>query len=112
MMGGRFTDVINMDGLSDDGKAIAGCWFGLMTPKSDLTFQMEESKPAPRTAAALAELVDRGVISVEPLNKHGGLVYRPLVDCQQAFRWFMKNAERPEINFRLTVPLAQKDPAP
>jgi hypothetical protein len=98
---------LNMDGLSDDAKAIAGCWFGKMKVggESALTLMLRELKPAPRTQAALDELVNRGAISVEPFNRFGGLVYKPLVDCHDAFVWFMKNAKRPDVNFRLMVPV-------
>lgn len=98
-----------MDTLSDDAKAIAGCWFARMrvNGESALTLQLIELKPAPRTQAALDELVACGAISVEPFNRAGGLVYKPLVDCFAAFRWFMENANKPEVNFRLMVPVDQ-----
>jgi hypothetical protein len=98
---------IDLENLSDDAKAIAGCWFGLMKPNSEsaLTLHFQKLKPAPRTEVALAELVEKGAISVEPFNEFGGLVYRPLVDCHSAFMWFMKNAKRPDLKFRLMVPI-------
>ena len=101
------SEKLNMDGLSDDAKAIAGCWFAKMRVGGDsaLTLHLVELKPAPRTQAALDELVDRGAISVEPFNGSGGLVYKPQVDCFEAFSWFMRNAKRPEVNFRLMVPV-------
>lgn len=104
---------IDLSALSDDAKAIAGCWFAKMKVdgESALTLHLVENVPAPRTAAALAELVEKSVISVEPFNRFGGLVYRPLVDCFSAFRWFMENAERPEINFQLMVPAPASHPS-
>jgi hypothetical protein len=89
---------------------LAGCWFALMKPNSQstVTFHLQKSKPTPRTETALAELVGKAVLSVEPLNEFGGLVYRPLVNCHDAFLWFMKNAEkRPELNFQLMVPISE-----
>lgn len=98
---------LNMDGLSDDAKAIAGCWFANMRVGTEaaVTLELRSLKPAPRTQVALDELVNWGAISREPLNKHGGLVYKPLVDCFEAFPWFMANAKKPEVNFRLMVPV-------
>ena len=107
-----FSKKLDMADLSNDAKMIAGCWFGRMTPRSDLTLCMEESEPAPRTAAALAELVERQVVSVEPYYNRKGRVYRPLVDCDDAFRWFMKHAQRKEHNFRLMVPITRGDHLP
>lgn len=99
-------ETLDLATLSDDAKAIAGCWFAKMKVdgESALTLHMVENVPAPRTEAALAELVERGVVSVAPFNRFGGLVYKPLIDCHPAFRWFMENAKRPDINFRLMVP--------
>lgn len=98
---------LNMERLSDDAKVIASCWFGNMRVggQSDLTLHLRESRPAPRTQAALDELVDRGAISVEPFNRYGGIVYRPLVDCFDALLWFarLSDAEREPHNFPLMV---------
>ncbi len=103
---------LNMDDLSDDAKALAGCWFAKMGPKSDgLTLHLKELKPAPRTQAALDEMVARGVLSKTPFNQYGGEVYKPLLDCFEAFRWFMANAEREDINFRLMVPVNDAEEA-
>ena len=104
-----FAEKLNMDGLSDDAKAIAGVWFARMTPKSDgLTLHLRENKPAPRTQAALDELVDRGVISVSRFNRYGGLVYKPLVDCWEAFVWYAKDADKDAVNFQLMVPVGDQ----
>lgn len=103
--------LIDLSILSDDAKAIAGCWFALMKPNSQsaLTLHLIENKPAPRTQDALDELVGKGVLSVEPFNEFGGLVYKPLVDCHDAFKWFMENAERPDLKFRLMVPTTPQE---
>lgn len=108
------SEELNMDGLSNDAKAIAGCWFANMKVdgRSALTLHLRELKPAPRTQAALDELVNRGAISCEPFNRFGGLVYKPLVNCRAAFRWFMENAEKPEVNFRLMVPVNATEDTP
>lgn len=107
------TEKLNMDALSDDAKVIASCWFGNMRVggQSELTLHLRESRPAPRTQAALDELVNRGAVSVEPYNRYGGVVYRPLVDCFDAFVWFAKlsDAEREPHNFSLMVPVAPAD---
>lgn len=101
------SEKLNMGGLSNDAKAIAGCWFANMKVGGEgaLTLHLRELKPAPRTQAALDELVNWGAISCEPFNRYGGLVYKPLVDCFDAFVWFMENAKKPDVNFRLMVPV-------
>lgn len=93
--------------LSDDAKAIAGCWFAQMRVdgESSLTLHLETLKPAPRTQVALDELVAKQVVSVKPFNEFGGLVYKPLINCSPAFIWFMENAKDPTVNFRLMVPV-------
>ena len=82
-------EAINLDTLSDDAKALAGVWFGLMKVDGmgTLTLHLIENKPTARTQAALDELLAAKVISVEPFNKAGGLVYRPLVNCHPAYQW-------------------------
>lgn len=79
--------------LSDDAKAVAAGHFGLMSRKSSLTFHTP-SRITERGRAALDELVQAGVCSVEPFNRFGGLVYRPLVDCKPFARWMMANTEK------------------
>lgn len=100
---------IDLAVLSDDAKAIAGVWFGMMRPgKGSVTHHLRELKPTDRTQAALDELVAKGVISVEPFNRFGGLVYRPLMDCHAAFAWFGKLRDTPAmeaVNWRLMEPV-------
>lgn len=107
-----FAEKLNMEGLSGDAKAIAGIWFAQMRPTSDgVTMHLRENKPAPRTQSALDELVNRGAISVGPFNRFGGLVYKPLVDCWDAFVWFSKleDGEKEAVNFRLMVPASEDE---
>jgi len=75
-----------VENLSFDAKCIAGAWFGIMSPgKGEVTLQLNSVRPTDRALAALAELVERRVISVEAFNRYGGLVYRPLIDCRWGF---------------------------
>lgn len=103
------SEAIDLDSLSDDAKVIAGCWFAKMRVggESALTLHLIENKPAPRTQAALDELVAKGVVSVSPFNRFGGLVFKPLVDCFSAFQWLMTNSEREGVNFQLMVPITK-----
>ena len=96
---------IDLSKLSDDAKAIAGCWFGIMKPNSssNLTLELVSQKPAPRTQIALDQLVEHNFVSVRPLNSKGGLVYTPLVNCAPAFAWFMQHADRDDLRFPLMV---------
>jgi hypothetical protein len=99
-------------GLSDASKAVAGAWFGLMRPgKSEVTFQLREARPSDEAQAGLNDLVEHGIISVEPFNRYGGLVYRPLVDCHCFFVWLGKNRANPAAKIRMTVPLASEKEA-
>jgi len=77
---------IDLDELSFDARILAAAWFG-MGMKTSVTLHLRESRPAPRTRAAMDELVAKKVISVEPYNEFGGLVCRPLMDCRNASRW-------------------------
>lgn len=80
------TSPIPMDALSFDAKVLAGAWFGLGM-RTSVTLQLRESRPAARTQKAIDELVDGGVVSAEPFNDFGGLVFKPLMDCRDASRW-------------------------
>lgn len=64
-------DVENLK-LSEDAEYLARniFWYA-----GKLTFQEVESKPTARTQAALDELVDTGILTVEPFNRFGGKVY-------------------------------------
>lgn len=103
-----------IDTLSEDAKCLAGVWFGLMTPKKGkVTLQLVESRPAPRTQSALDELVEKGVISVEPYNKFGGLVYRPLIDCHDAYKYQARlflSGKGDHVNWQLMEPLRSQTP--
>ena len=89
--------------LSDEAKCVASAWFGMMSPgKGELTFELQGRKPAAWAQKGLNELVREGFVSVEPFNKYGGLVYRPMVDCHWAFRWFARNTKHPLGKLPLT----------
>jgi hypothetical protein len=67
--------------LSDDAKCVYTVMFGFgRAGSSTLTFHMVESKPAPRTQAALEELVRVNFLSVAPFNKYGGVTYTLIVE--------------------------------
>lgn len=89
---------------SDDARAVLGAWFGF-GGKTKLELMLRENKPAPRTQAALDELVAAGALSVEPFNQFGGLVYRPLIDTLPYFSWLGENATNPALKFQLMVPV-------
>lgn len=92
-----------MGDLSFDAKCIAGAWFSMMTPgKGDLTFQLRTARPSDRALAALAELVGAGIVSVEPFNRYGGLVYRPLVDCRWGYDFLREHEDNPAIKWPIT----------
>lgn len=70
--------------ISQDAMFCGGSLFGMMKPGSgELTFRMKASRPTDRTRKALDELVGAGLISVEPFNQFGGLVYRPLTQFKR-----------------------------
>jgi len=92
-----------MDDLSFDAKCIAGAWFGIMIPgKGGLTFQLQESAPSDRAQDALDELVRSKIISVEPFNRYGGLVYRPLINCSWGFEFLRAHEDDPAIKWPIT----------
>lgn len=90
--------------LSDRAKSVAGAWFGMMSPgKGELTFQLRGARPSDEAQAGLDELVRAGVVSVEPFNKFGGIVYRPLIDFRWALRWLDRNMKNPAATILMTV---------
>lgn len=99
--------LIDLKPLSKRARAIAMAWFSHITPgKGDVTLHLRENKPTAETQAALDELLTAGVISVEPFNSYGGLVYRPLVNCRPAFLWFSQNADDPDLKFQIMEPVS------
>ncbi len=64
--------------LSADAKYLGYSMFSRMMARGSVTFKMVESRPSDRTQAALDELVAAGLISCEPFNRFGGVVYKPL----------------------------------
>lgn len=86
--------------LSSDALYFAGSMFMLMTSgKGELTFRMVESRPSPRSQAALDELVAAGVVSAEPASRDGGVTYRPLVE-------FPRVGRNPPGEWPITVPVS------
>jgi hypothetical protein len=98
---------INLEPLSKRARALAGVWFGMMRPDScsGVTMNLRELKPTEITQAAIDELLAAGIISKEPFNEYGGIVYKPLVDCWPAFIWMGANLEDPEVKFQLMEPV-------
>lgn len=96
-----------MSDLSADAKFFASSMFWLMVPeKGKLTFRMAESRPSPRSHAALDELVAAGKVKAEPFNRFGGVVYTPLVA-------FKRPGKAPPGAWPITVPIEPaKDPSP
>jgi hypothetical protein len=106
------TQAIDLEKLSDTAKAVAGAWFGMMSPgKGDLTFELREGRPTDEALDALSELVRAGVASVAPFNQYGGLVYRPLVDCRPAFKWLLANEANPAAKIVLIQSVAGENEA-
>lgn len=100
--------------LSDDAMGLAGVWFARMkvgSPRSTLTLALKISKPAPRTQAALDELVAKGVISHHintPTEADAGShVYQPLVDCFDAFVWMHERlkTDPDSLSWKMMVPV-------
>ena len=70
--------------ICSDAMFLVGFLFVLMQPeKGQVTFKMNESRPSKRTQDALDELVEAGMVSVEPFNHYGGFVYTPLVSFKR-----------------------------
>lgn len=96
--------------LSADARYLGHALFGPMLPGiGKVTFQQTTTTPSPRTQAALDELVAAGLLSVEPFNRYGGLVYRPLVTFPRA--------KEPPGDWPITVPIdagraALREPTP
>ncbi len=93
--------------LTFDAKMVAGAWFGLMDPgKGQLTFSLAELRPTDRALDALSELVAAHLLSVEPFNRYGGLVYRPLTNFRWAFKLLVEHDGDPAIKWPLTERLS------
>lgn len=83
--------------LSKDAKFFGSSMFWLMEPgKGKLTFMMVESRPSPRSQAALDELVAAGFVKSEPFNQFGGVTYTPLIQ-------FKRPGKQPEGDWPVTV---------
>ncbi|MGU3286507.1 hypothetical protein [Methylobacterium mesophilicum] len=98
-----------MSDLSDNARAVAAAWFGMMRPDSTsrLRFGMVESRPSERAQAGLDELQAAGVISRED-EPRGAVVYRPLIECREHLEWAWRRMRTPEglsDQFRLVDPI-------
>lgn len=96
--------------LSEDAVLLAGLWFG-MGMVSKVTHHLRESRPSPRTQAAIDELLAKSIIKVEPFNKYGGKVYTPLVECRPAFMWLSKALEDEATHARLSWQVMEPIPS-
>ncbi|CTQ75938.1 hypothetical protein [Roseibium alexandrii] len=90
-----------MTDLSDDAKAIAAQFH----TQTEMTFKMIEARPSDRYQAGLDELVKRNLLTVEPFNQFGGLVYKkvPEADYSPYMKWFWENPEKGK--FPITTPI-------
>jgi hypothetical protein len=87
--------------LSADALWFAGSMFSMMRPgHGKLTFRMQESKPSPRSQAALNELVAAKLVTAEPFNQFGGVVYTPAVE-------FPRQVGIPVGAWPVTVPITR-----
>lgn len=98
-----------MPDLSDNARAVAAAWFGMMQPngRSQLRFAMVESRPSERAQAGLDELLAAGIISRED-EPSGAIVYRPLVECREHLQWAWARMSTPQglsDKFRLVDPI-------
>lgn len=89
--------------LSDDAKAVAGCFFGITTA---LNFAMIESRPTKRMQAALDELVASGLVTVEELNVVGGKSYKrnDEANFMPYMKWVRENGDL--AKFQITEPIS------
>ncbi len=88
--------------LSDDAKLFGSTMFGMMIPgEGTLTFKMIDSAPSPRSQRALDELVMAGVVSAQPFNSQGGVVYTPLIE-------FPRIRNTPRGAWPITVPIGRR----
>ena len=93
------------ESLSFDAKCVLGAWFG-MGGKTVVTHHLRDSEPTPRCKAALDELVSKKILSREPFNQFGGLVYKPLVEGIAAYmKWLWDNRDDERAKFPLMQPI-------
>ena len=93
---------VDLSLLSLDARAVAAAWFSMFGSASVLNFEMRESRPSRRSADALAELVEKGVISIER-HPGGAISYRPLQNCRNALGWYrdLPEADKRAVNWPL-----------
>jgi hypothetical protein len=100
---------IDLSVLSDRAKVVAGCWFGMMRgERGQLSFEMVRSRPTAEAQAALDELVEKKVIRRED-RRFGGVVYTPIRDCFEAYRWLGHNQKHPAAKIKLTEPIPSEE---
>ncbi len=94
-----------MESLSQDALAALGCYFGMGSMQSTLTFHMEKSRPTKRLQDALDECVNAKVLSRAPFNEVGGVTYAPLIPLHN-YRNVTLSAAMKAENFTLTEPIS------
>lgn len=84
---------INIEDIPEHVKAalVPFVGFGL---KTTLHYSLNDSRPSDKMKKGLDEAVEMGIISVEPFNQFGGLVYKPILDCSPLRLWVNSNLER------------------
>ena len=91
--------------LTFDAKVVAGALFGIMLTSA--TFEKRETRPTPRTQAALDELVRRGDLVPEIINGRGGVKYKATRRFFDEFQFVGENRENPEAVWPITEPIAR-----
>jgi len=87
--------------LSDDARAIAGGLFGSPLPVvQSLRFERPDQISA-RAEAALAELVDAGVLSCTVTDR--AVTYVGLVDCHNFYDWLRAEMHTGVGSFNITT---------
>lgn len=88
-----------MNKLSADARYFGSSMFWLMSPNAGkLTFHMVESKPSPRSQAALDELVAAKLVKVESFNELDGVAYTTMVQ-------FSRPGKAPSGKWPVTIPI-------
>lgn len=90
--------------LSDDAMVALGSLFAF--GPTELSFQMRESRPSDRMQAALDELVTKGVLFRESINRCGGVRYKPVGhDLKPAKKFAWDNRDNKALAIPMTKPL-------
>lgn len=91
--------------LSGDARVMAGM-FGMTR---ELTFEMRDSRPTARCKAALDELVAATVITTEPYNQFGGIVYKRCWDADHCRR-LVRGIDWKKHRFTIAEPIRTAAP--